>query len=225
MSRNNSPTEKLYAVKAVLDGKRSINSVAQQYGVDNKSVEQWLNKYEAKGDTAFLPTGHNQSYSVGFKHNVVNSYLNGEDSYIEIARKYKIPSKETVRKWVLKYNGHEKLKDYGAGGSTIMTKGRQTTFDERVEIVQYCIAHNHNYAETSEKYQVSYQQARNYTIKYESLGVEALRDNRGIRKSEDQMSELERLRAENRILRAEKERAEMETSFLKKLREIERRRD
>lgn len=224
MSRNKSPAEKLYAVKAVLDGKCSINSVAQQYAVNNKSVEQWLNKYEAKGDTAFLPTVHNQSYSVEFKQNVVNSYLNGEGSYIEIARKYKIPSKETVRKWVLKYNGHEKLKDYGAGGSTIMTKGRKTTFDERVEIVQYCISHNHNYAETSEKYQVSYQQARNYTVKYESLGVEALRDNRGIRKSEDQMSELERLRAENRILRAEKERAEMEASFLKKLEEIERRR-
>jgi len=225
MSRNKSPAEKLYAVKAVLDGKRSINSVAQRYAVSNKSVEQWLNKYEAKGDTAFLPTVHNQSYSVDFKQNVVNSYLNGEGSYTEIARKYKIPSRETVRKWVLKYNGHEKLKDYGAGGSTIMAKGRQTTFDERVEIVQYCIAHNHNYAKTSEKYQVSYQQARNYTVKYESLGVEALRDNRGIRKSEDQMSELERLRAENRILRAEKERAEMETSFLKKLEEIERRRD
>lgn len=225
MSRNKSPAEKLYAVKAVLDGKRSINSVAQQYEVSNKSLEQWLNKYEAKGDTAFLPTVHNQSYSVEFKQNVVNSYLNGEGSYIEIARKYKIPSKETVRKWVLKYNGHEKLKDYGAGGSTIMTKGRKTTFDERVEIVQYCIAHNHNYVKTSEKYQVSYQQARNYTVKYESLGVEALRDNRGIRKSEDQMSELERLRAENRILRAEKERAEMEASFLKKLEEIERRRD
>lgn len=225
MSRNNSPAEKLYAIKAVLDGKCSISSIARQYGVDNKSVAQWLNKYEAKGDTAFLPTVHNQSYSVEFKQNVANSYLNGEGSYIEIARKYKIPSKETVRKWVLKYNGHAKLKDYGAGGSTIMTKGRKTTFDERVEIVQYCIVHNHNYAKTSEKYQVSYQQARNYTVKYESLGVEALRDNRGIRKSEDQMSELERLRAENRILRAEKERAEMEASFLKKLEEIERRRD
>ena len=45
-----------------------------------------------------------------------------------------------------------------------------------------------------------------------------------MRKSEDQMSELERLRAENRILRAQKDRAEMEASFLKKLKEIERRR-
>jgi|GEM_PF-6465649 hypothetical protein len=38
------------------------------------------------------------------------------------------------------------------------------------------------------------------------------------------MTELEKLRAENKILRAEKERAEMEASFLKKLDKIERRR-
>ncbi len=105
-----------------------------------------------------------------------------------------------------------------------MTKGRKTTFDERVEIVRYCLANDHNYARTAEEYQVSYQQARNYTIKYETNGVEALRDKRGKRKDPDNMSEVERLRAEVKILRAEKERAEMEASFLKKLGEIERRR-
>ena len=105
-----------------------------------------------------------------------------------------------------------------------MTKGRKTTFDERVEIVQYCIAHDHNYAETARKYEVSYQQARSYTVKYEEGGVEALRDRRGRSKPREEMSELERLRAENKILRAEKERTEMEVSFLKKLDAIERRR-
>ena len=105
-----------------------------------------------------------------------------------------------------------------------MTKGRKTTFDERVEIVKYCIEHDHNYAKTSEKYQVSYQQARSYTIKYETGGVESLRDNRGKRKPADEMTELEKLRAEIKILKAEKLRAEMEASFLKKLDEIERRR-
>ena len=105
-----------------------------------------------------------------------------------------------------------------------MTKGRKTTFEERIEIVQYCIAHDYNYVKTAEQYQVSYQQARNYTMKYKAGGVEALRDNRGKRKSPNEMSELEKLRAEVKILRAEKEHAEMEVSFLKKLEEIERRR-
>ena len=105
-----------------------------------------------------------------------------------------------------------------------MTKGKKTTFEERVEIVQYCIAHDRNYAQTAGQYQVSYQQARNYVVKYETNGVEALRDNRGKHKSPDQMSELEKLRAEVKILKAEKEQAEMEASFFKKLEEIERRR-
>ena len=105
-----------------------------------------------------------------------------------------------------------------------MTKGRKTKFEERVEIVRYCIAHDRNYVETAKQYQVSYQQARSYTIKYEAGGVEALRDNRGKRKNHDEMSELEKLRAEIKILRAEKQHAEMEISFLKKLEEIERRR-
>ena len=98
-----------------------------------------------------------------------------------------------------------------------MDKGRKTTFEERIEIVQYCIAHNHNYAETAEKYQVSYQQARNYTVKYEAGGIDALKDNCGKRKNPDELSELERLRAEVKLLKAQKERAEMEESFLKKL--------
>ena len=61
-------------------------------------------------------------------------------------------------------------------------------------------------------------------ITISNAGIEALRDRRGRTKPLDEMSELEKLRAENRILRAEKERAEMEASFLKKLDEIERRR-
>lgn len=71
---------------------------------------------------------------------------------------------------------------------------------------------------------MSYQQARSYTIKYEMSGVEGLKDGRGRHKSEDEMNELEKLRAENRILRAQKKHVEMEASFLKKLAEIEMRR-
>ena len=152
------------------------------------------------------------------KQQAVLDYLAGRGSQDDICKKYGIRSKAKLQIWIKKYNGYEELKSSGTGGNAIMTKGRKTTFEERVEIVQYCIAHDRNYAKTAEQYQVSYQQVRSYT------GVEALRDNRGKRKSPDEMNELEKLRAEVKILKAEKERAEMETSFLKKLDEIERRR-
>jgi transposase-like protein len=225
MSRKKiSPSEKLQAVQEYLSGKGSMEVIASKYGITYTPFRKWLGKYEAFGTNAFIRTGHNASYSSTFKEKVVNAYLSGTGSYGKLAIKYKIANPDTVRCWVMKYNGHEAIKASGTGGYPIMTKGRKTTFDERVEIVQYCIAHQHNYAETAEKYHVSYQQARNYTVKYELDGVEALQDNRGKRKLEEQMTELERLRAENKILRAEKERAEMEASFLKKLKEIERRR-
>lgn len=225
MSKRKIPAEiKLQAVLEYLNGQGGIETISKKYGVSPTPFRKWLAKYKAFGDSAFISTGHNPSYSVAFKREVINAYLLGEGSYREIAIKYQIPSEDTVRAWVLKYNGHEKLKASGTGGNAIMTKGRKTTFDERVEIVQYCIAHDHNYAKTAEQFEISYQQARNYTIKYEKQGVEALRDRRGRRKPEEEMSELEKLRAENRILRAEKEHAQMEADFLKKLAEIERRR-
>ena len=105
-----------------------------------------------------------------------------------------------------------------------MTKGRKTTRDERVKIVEDCIANNNNYNETAEKYQVSYQQVYTWVHKYQDKGVEALEDRRGKRKDEDSMTELEKLKAENRLLKAEKKQQQMELDFLKKLEEIERRR-
>lgn len=175
------------------------------------------------GANAFTLKG-NKKYSEELKQQAVLDYLAGYGSQDDICKKYGIRSKGKLQTWIKKYNGYEELKSSGTGGSIIMTKGRKTTFEERVEIVQYCIAHDRNYDQTAEQYQVSYQQARNYIVKYEAGGVEALRDNRGKQKSPDEMSELEKLRAEVKILKAEKARAEMEASFLKKLEEIERRR-
>ena len=221
--RKISGNEKLTAVLLYLDGNTSQGQIARDLNVSLASVQQWISNYESMGADVFLMKG-NKKYSKELKIQAVRDYLAGLGSQIDICKKYGIRSKGKLQRWIKQYNGHEELRSSGTGGSTIMTKGRKTTFDERVEIVQYCIAHDHNYTETSEKYQVSYQQARNYTVKYEAYGIESLRDNRGKRKSQDKMSELEKLRAENKILRAEKERAEMEASFLKKLEELERRR-
>ena len=141
-----------------------------------------------------------------------------------ICKKFKIHSTTQLRNWIKKYNGHEELKASETGGTVIMTKGRKTTFEERIEIASYCISHDYNYAETAEKFCVSYQQARNYTVKCENGGIDALQDNRGKRKPEATLTEIERLRAELKLEKAKRQKAEMEASFLKKLNEIERRR-
>ena len=88
-----------------------------------------------------------------------------------------------------------------------MTKGRKTTFEEQVEIASYCISYDHYYAQTAEKFRVSYQQARNYTVKYEGNGIDALQDNRGKRKSGDFLTELERLRAKLKSEKARRKKA------------------
>ena len=105
-----------------------------------------------------------------------------------------------------------------------MTHGRKTSFEERVEIVQYCIEQQNNYVETARKYKVSYQQVYSWTTKFETQGVEALQDKRGKRNPLEKMSELEKLKAENKLLEAKNKRQQMEIDFLKKLEEIERRR-
>ena len=218
-----SAEEKLNAVKEYLDGQSSQGEIARRLGINKESVRKWIMKYKAMGTDAFCRTGH-KSYSKELKEQAVSSYLAGEGSMMDICQKYKIHATRPLENWIKKYNSHEELKASGTGGTIIMTKGRKTTFEERIEIASYCISHNHNYAEASEKFSVSYQQARNYTIKYESGGLDALQDNRGKRKSEDSLTEIERLRAELKLEQAKRQKAEMEVSFLKKLEEIERRR-
>lgn len=226
MGRKNKilPEEKLKAVKEYLNGNGSEQTIAKKHGVTRSSFRKWLIKFKSMGEFAFINSSSNNHYSSKFKTQVVVSYLNGEGSLQDIASKFKIPSWDTVSKWVLKYNGHEELKASGTGGKLIMTKGRKTTYEERVEIVKYCIEHQNNYAETAQKYHISYQQAYSWTTKYEKNGIEALLDKRGKRKPETEMSEIEKLKAQNTLLKAENRRKQMEVDFLKKLDEIERRR-
>ena len=101
-----------------------------------------------------------------------------------------------------------------------MTKGRKTTQEERAQIVAFCIEHGKDYALTVETYQVSYQQIYSWVRKYEASGVDGLVDRRGKSKPEDELTETERLRQENRILQAKLKDKEMEIALLKKLREL-----
>jgi len=151
--------------------------------------------------------------------------LNGKGSLIDICKKYKIRSNSQLRRWIKKYNGYEELKTSGTGGMKIMTKGRKTTYEERIEIVEYCIEHQHNYTVTAAKFEVSYQQVYTWMKKYADSSIDGLLDLRGRIKPTTEMNEVEKLKAENRLLKAENKHQKMEVIFLKKLEEIERRRN
>lgn len=219
-----SDSEKIIAVEKYLRGEDSINHLAALLNVEFQTVKQWIHNYQSLGPEGLMNTTKNSYYSDLLKQTAVEDYLSGGGSHMDICKRYGIKSTKQLRDWIIKYNGHEKLKSSGTGGTSIMTKGRATTFEERIEIVKFCIEHQNNYAQASEKFQVSYQQVYSWTNKYLTSGVEALQDKRGKRKSEDQMSEVEKLRAQNKLLQAENLRKQMEIDLLKKLDEIERRR-
>ena len=166
-------------------------------------------------------THKNKKYSVELKMQAVQSYQNGEGSLREICRKYGISDKHVLQDWIMWYNGHREYKERSsAKGEIYMTKGRKTTQEERAEIVAFCIEHNYDYGLTVETYNVSYQQVYAWVRKYEEGGVDKLRDNRGRTKQVEEMTEVEKLKTEMKILEAKNRQLEIENEFIKKLQEL-----
>lgn len=164
----------------------------------------------------------NKKYSKEIKVKAVEEYLAGKGSQSEICKKYKILCTKQLRYWIKWYNGHKEFKEsHGSGTEIYMTKGRKTTQQERAEIVAFCIEHGKDYPLTIQTYGVSYQQIYSWVRKYEENGVDGLADNRGRTKPESEMTEMEKLRAENRILQARNLDLEIENAFIKKLKELE----
>ena len=162
-----------------------------------------------------------KKYRAELKLQAVQDYLTGKGSLRQICRQYEIKDKRQLRNWISCYNGHKEFKvRSSARGEIYMTKGRKTTQEERAQIVAFCIEHAKDYALTVEPYQVSYQQIYSWVRKYEASGVEGLVDRRGKTKPEDELTEADRLRQENRMLQAKLKDKEMEIALLKKLREL-----
>ena len=154
----------------------------------------------------------------------MTEYLSGKGSLDTICKKFKIKSKSQLRRWISKYNNHEKLKSYSGGTGKIMEKGRKTTFEERIDIVKDYIESGTSYEEIAEKYGISYQQIYQWVRKYQEHGIDSLQDRRGKRKALENMTEIDRLRAELKMEQAKVKHLELENRVLKKLKEIERRR-
>lgn len=215
---------KIRMARACIEGTIGVCEAGRLIGVSHPTVEDWIRLYQAEGSSAFLPRERNRRYDPAVKEMAVKDYLSGKGSLQEICKIYKIRATRQLRSWIKVYNGHKDFKKQ-TGGSR-MTKGRETTQAERIAVAKACIANGKNYGEVAVQYNVSYQQARSWTLKYIEGGEAALEDRRGQRKKDQQpRTELEQAQIEIEQLKHKLKMLEMENHLLKKLEEIERRRD
>ena len=211
--------EIIRVIHAYLSEEIELKDAAQQLQVHTSTIRRWI-----RGIQFFMPHEHNRVYSAELKMKAVLSYLNGEGGYMFICQKYKIRSTCQLRDWIKLYNAHGDLNSRKhSGGGSYMSKVRNTTQEERVQIAKESLASGKNYGEIAQKYNVSYQQVRTWTLRYMELGESGLEDRRGKRKK-DQVprTELEKAQIEIEKLKHQLYMAEMERDLLKKLKELER---
>lgn len=229
MSRKSKYTldQKKWAVEQYLNGNLSAVEIAKKLNMTGKNgdhrVRDWALQYQSNRNMFLSSDLHNKHYSKKFKENIVQEYLSGKESLLTLANKYGIRSRETVRKWVSKYNSHIENWDYDPHPEVHMAKARRkTTQQERIEIVQYCLKYNKDYTQTAVKYNCSYQQVYSWTHKYLAKGEIGLTDKRGRHKKSEELTELEL--ANHRIAELERQLKEEQTKneFLKKLDQLER---
>ena len=214
--------EQIVILQKYVADKISRAEASRQCGVKERTIARWRVRYETEGVAGFL-SQKNKSYSPELKRSAVSAYLSGQGSVLEICRVYKIRDEKQLRDWIKVYNGHKDFKRQTGG--TRMTKGRETSQDERIAIAKACVANGKDYGEIALEYNVSYQQARNWTLKYIEGGEAALEDRRGRRKKDQQpRTELEQAKIEIEQLKHKMKILETENRLLKKLGEIERRR-
>ena len=212
-------------VRRYIAGEISVTAAAREAGVARRTIYRWIARYEAEGAESFLPQERNRVYSPELKMQVVADYLSGQESTLELSKRYKISNPCLVEAWVKKYNVHGDFYSVKfSGGGSYMKQGRDTTQEERIQIAKECFASGKNYGEMAQKYNVSYQQVRNWTLRYEELGEAGLEDRRGKRKkNQTPRTELEAAQIEIEQLKHQLHLAEMERDLLKKLDEIVRR--
>ncbi len=190
-----------------------MSEAVTEAGVNWKTLQKWVMQYEAEGAAAFLPGRREHIYSPELKLQA------------EFSKKYGLRDRRQLRNWLKVYHAHGDFNSRkNSGGGSCMRQGRDTTQEERIQIVKDCLASGKKYGEMALKYKVSYQQVRTWTLRFEEMGEAGLEDRRGKRKK-DQVprTELEKAQIEIEQLKHKLYLAEMERDLLKKLDEIVRR--
>ena len=216
--------ERFQAVLQVIEHHQSSHRVAKDYRISRTTLTAWVRKYEAEGLDGLKESRTWKHYPAELKLNAVQDYLAGQASLRDCCVRYGISETSVLRQWIDQYTSGKALKSTGKGRFT-MTKGRNVTQQERIEIAQHCLAENKDYQKMADLYQVSYQQVYQWVRKYLQQGEEGLIDRRGRSlETKASLTDTERLQLRIKELERRNEYLEAENGLIKKLKAIERRR-
>lgn len=195
----------------------------ERYGIDHSTIRTWKEHYERDGLDGLKERHSWTRYSAKTKQQAVEAYLNGKGSLAEISHRFGVRNRKQLRDWIKKfqYNGANKSLTATPSRRQVRIMSRKTTFEERIKIVEYVTAGKHSYSQAAENFNVSYQQVRSWVLKSKNGGYTALKDRRGRTKPVEEMTEVERLKLENRQLKAQLKEQEVMELFAKKFREIQ----
>ncbi len=216
--------EKISACKAYQNGTGSLRSIAYDIGCSKNTFKRWYQRYAEHGESAFDEVNSFERYSLEFKQEVINYYLVSPESAEIVSAKYNIPY-STLRVWIKMYSNSIEFKNDKPKGDTTAMKRRETSFDERLEIVEWIINNSMNYKAAANKYGISYSALHGWTKRYLNEGESGLRYKRRGRKAKvdiSNLSEVELLKYRLQEETSKRKRAELELQILKKKEEFEK---
>lgn len=103
-------------------GTHGFRELCRIYGMAQQALKDWIRLYEIFGMEGLKTESKASCYSKEVKEAAIQDYLMHTLPVKEILIKYRIRSTTQLKRWVKKYNGHEKLKASRTGGTAIMTK-------------------------------------------------------------------------------------------------------
>lgn len=146
-----SPEEKYQVISEVMDGRHSLNSIANKHSLSWATIKDWICKYNNDGTEGLKK-------STTWKQNAVLAVINEELSLRQATAVFQLSSSTILRKRISSYTNREMLKSTSKSNiPKTMTNGHKTTYQKRIEITQYTIANELNYAQSIEKFDISYQ--------------------------------------------------------------------
>ena len=218
-----SVSEKLEIVLLHLEEGKSLSWLTRNQGISKDTLSNWVRKYKEAGVDGLEESRQWKKYSKELKEQAVSDYLNGLGSLKDLTKKYGISDPYVLRSWIKSYTSGKELKATSKGMRR-MKQGRKTTFEERIEIVNFTLAHEKDYQGAIEKYGISYQQIYSWVRKFEKDGSNGLLDRRGKGlTSKPNLTPEEELRLKIKQQEERIKYLEMENGLLKKLEEIKRR--